>query len=261
MLKLARLLGVMFSLSLRRQIAFRADLLFQIILTAVGTVASVAALGMVFTQTDTLDGWRRGQALALLGTFQIVSGIRAAFVDPNFATFGDQVRNGAFDSVLVQPAPAIFLASLSASAPLALSQIGFGAAVTAYGIHTASITVTPTGVVAWLALIIAATAVMWATRTLFAALIFASLGLQLDVVYDAIWQFARYPVDIYRQPLRLALTYVLPVAFLATIPTTVLLHSGDLHLVPIAVAVSGACCLAAHLAWKVGLRRYTSATS
>ncbi len=261
MLKLARLFGTLFSLSLRRQLAFRADLVFEVVLTVIGIASSLAALGMIYTRTTTLGGWTPGEATALLGTFQIISALRATFVEPNLRWFGKQVSDGQFDALLTQPAPAIFLASLSSCAPLALAQVGLGGVVVAYGIHLADITVSPIAVGAWLVLLLAATAVMWASRAMIAALVFFAFGLSLDAVYEAIWQFGRYPVDIYRRPIRLFLTYVMPVAFIATIPSGVLLHLGQLLLVPLAIGVAVGSCVLANLVWRAGLRRYTSATS
>jgi ABC-2 type transport system permease protein len=261
MLKLARLFGTLFSLSLRRQLAFRADLMFEISLAAIGIVSSLAALGMIYTRTTNLGGWTPGEAIVLLGTFQIISALRATFVEPNLQWFGRQVADGQFDAILTQPAPAIFLASLSSCAPLALTQAGLGGAVVAYGVHLADITVSPAAVGAWLVLLLAATAVMWATRAIIAALVFWALGLSLDVVYDAIWQFGRYPVDMYRRPLRLFLTYVAPVAMIATTPASVLLQTGRLLVLPIAIGTAAGSCVLAHLIWQAGLHRYTSATS
>ena len=110
-------------------------------------------------------------------------------------------------------------------------------------------------------LVVTATVIMWATRVIIAAVVFWAFGLSLDVVYDAIWQFARYPVQIYRQPLQLIFTYVLPVALIATVPAEALARGGGLGAVPIAIAIAAAACLAAGLVWRAGLRRYTSATS
>lgn len=261
MLKLARLFGMLFSLSLRRQLAFRADLVFEIILAAVTLGSSLAALEMIYTRTDALGGWTTGEAVVLLGTFQIISALRAAFVEPNLQWFATQVTEGKFDALLTQPAPAIFLASLGSCAPLALTQVGLGGALVAYGIHLAHITITPASVGTWLILLLAATTVMWATRAIIAALVFWAFGLDLDDVYDAIWQFGRYPIDIYRRTLRLVLTYILPVAFIATIPSRTLIHTGQYLLIPIALGIATGSCLLANLIWHAGLRRYTSATS
>jgi ABC-2 type transport system permease protein len=261
MLRMVRLFGTLFSLSLRRQIAFRADLVFEVVLTAVGLASSLAALAMVYTRTSTLGGWRPGEAIVLLGTFQVVSGLRVCFVEPNLQWFANQVKDGRFDALLTQPAPAIFLASLTSCAPLALAEVGLGGAVVGYGVHHAGIDVSLVGVAAWLVLLLAATVVMCATRTMVAATVFWALGLQLDAVYDAFWQFARYPVGVYRLPLRLLLTYVLPVAFIATVPSSALLDGGEPSAVVGAVGIAVISALLARLVWRAGLRCYTSATS
>jgi ABC-2 type transport system permease protein len=261
MTKTIRLFGALFSMSVRRSVAFRADLLFEFVVAVVTAAASLAALTVVYTRTDSLGGWSSGEAIALLGTFQIINGFRAAFVEPNLGWFGEQIKNGEFDALLVQPAPTILLASLGTYAPLALIQVLLGLGVVVFGLVHAAITVTAVGVLAWLVLLFAATVTMWATRVLFATLVFWALGLSLDVVYEAIWQFARYPVQLYRSPLQLIFTYVFPVALVATVPVDVLARGGGLVVVPVALGIAGVACAVTGLAWSTGLRRYTSATS
>lgn len=258
MMKLVRLFGCLLSLSVRRQLAFRADFFFELMVTVVGLASSLAALAMVFTRTDSLGGWSASDAVVLVGTFQIVSGVRMAFVEPNLTWFGNQVKDGRFDAVVVQPAPPIFLASLGTSAPLALVDVLLGAGVVVIAVGSFPGIV---AIMSWLVLIAAAIALMWASRVMLAGVVFWALDLGLDVLYDAVWQFARYPVDVYRRPLRIVLTYVLPVAVIATTPADILLGRGALVVVPsVALAAFGACWLAV-LMWRAGLRRYTSATS
>jgi ABC-2 type transport system permease protein len=261
MFKVIRLFGVLFSLSLRRSVTFRADLFFEFAATLVGTSSAIAALSVVYTRTDSLAGWSSGQALTLLGTFQIISGLRSAFVEPNVGWLGDQVKDGRFDALLLQPAPAIFLATVGTAAPLALIQVVLGGGVVAFGIVSATTGFTIAGLLAWFAILIAATAIMWATRAIFAAIVFWAFGLSLDVVYDALWQFGRYPVQIYRPPLQLIFTYVFPVAIISTVPVDALTGGGQLRAVSVATATATACCFIAGLVWRAGLRRYTSATS
>jgi ABC-2 type transport system permease protein len=68
-------------------------------------------------------------------------------------------------------------------------------------------------------------------------------------------------MDIYRRPLRAVLTYFLPLALIATVPTTTLLDGP--RILVLAPVVSGAAvsCLLATTCWRLGLRRYTGATS
>ncbi|MEV6286699.1 ABC-2 family transporter protein [Kribbella sp. NPDC051770] len=253
------LFGVLFSLSVRRAVAFRADLFFELVVTVVGAGASVAALLVVYTRADTLGGWGPGEAIALLGTFQVVSGLRSTFVEPNLQFFGEQVKSGKLDAILLQPAPSMLLASLGSCAPAALIQVGLGVGIAVTGAREAALVITAGGVAAWVVVVVAAAVSMWATRVLIASVVFWAFGLSLDVLYDAVWQFGRYPVQVYRSGLQVVFTYVVPVGLIATAPVQAL--TGQTLVVPTAIVVAGGTSLAATLVWRSGLRRYTSATS
>ncbi|HEX4204665.1 MAG TPA: ABC-2 family transporter protein, partial [Ktedonobacteraceae bacterium] len=117
------------------------------------------------------------------------------------------------------------------------------------------------GVLGWLVLMVVGMVIAWASRVLVACISLWVPSIELDVLYSAFWQFGRYPVEIYRQPLRFFLTYVLPFAFLATFPTSVLTGRIGLLLPLLGVVVGFAAVVVVQLVWNAGLRRYTSATS
>lgn len=255
-----RLLVVGFGMALRRTMAFRVNLLFDILFALIGLGSSVATILVVFTKAQKLAGWTRSDALVLIGTFQIMSGLKSTFLDPNLSWFPQNgVRNGKLDTYLLQPAPCIFLASLAQSAPLALTQAALGAGVT--GIAVGTHPPRPGNVLAWLLLIAVGMAVAWTIGVLLACLAFWAPNLQLDVFYGAAWGLARYPVSIYRRPLRLILTYVFPLVLIATAPASALVHGPRPAVVVGSVLAGAACVLLARLCWRAGLRRYTGATS
>jgi ABC-2 type transport system permease protein len=254
-----RLFTAMASASLRRSLANRADLAFELAMAVVGSASSLAALGAVYTRTGSLAGWDPASAVVLLGTFAIVSGLRATFVEPNVQWFHQRISGGRFDYILTQPASSLFLATLGGCAPAALVQSAVGAALVAGGLAAQPHPPSAPAVLGWLALVTAATAAAWATRTLTAAVAFWALGLTLDVAYDAAWQFGRYPVQLYRRPLDLLLTYVLPVGLIATVPASALVRDATPAADAGALAAAAALCALTTAVWHRGLRRYTSA--
>jgi ABC-2 type transport system permease protein len=260
-MKLLRLLGASFLLSLRREIAFRANLVFQICLTVLNIASSFAVVSTVYTQTRTLGGWHLNEAIILLGTFQIVSGIFMTFVEPNVSWFSGQVRDGKLDSILIQPVSSLFMISLGKCEPLALSQVGMGLMVVGLGWHDGGTLPSWLGVLGWLILIGVGLVIAWASRVLIASVSLWVPSIELGVLYAAFWQFGRYPVAIYHQPLRFFLTYVLPFAFLATFPTSAMTGRTDLLLPLLGMAVGFVAVMIVQQVWKIGLRRYTSATS
>lgn len=260
-MKLLKLFGAIFSISLRRELAFRVDLLFQVLMTATGIASGLAALGIVYTQTDMLAGWRLGEAIVLLGTYQIVSGVLSTFIEPNVTWFSDQVKSGKLDEVLLKPVSSIFLVSLGRCAPLALSQAAMGMVVLGIGLHELGAVPTLWGITGWLVLLPVGVAITWASRVLLASLALWSPGVSLDVVYGALWQFGRYPVSIYQQPVRFVLTWVLPMAFISTFPARALTYGASAELLLAGPVFGAGAILVVRLVWSAGLRRYTSATS
>jgi ABC-2 type transport system permease protein len=260
-MKLLRLFGAIFSVSLRRQLAFRANLIFQLLMTATGIASGLAALGIVYTQTNTLGGWGIGEAIVLLGVYQIVSGLLATFVEPNVAWFAGQVKGGKLDDILLKPVSSVFLVSLGSCAPLALSQVLLGIVVLGLGVQESGIVLTPWGVVGSSLLLGVGLVVTWASRVLVACIPFWAPSIELDVVYGALWQFGRYPVSIYQQPIRFVLTYVLPVAFISTFPARALTHGASMPLLLVGGSVALGMIATVRGVWNAGLRRYTSATS
>ncbi len=57
------------------------------------------------------------------------------------------------------------------------------------------------------------------------------------------------------------LTYLVPVAFISSIPARSLTRGADLPLLAVGLGAALGSALLAYAVWRLGLRRYTSATS
>jgi ABC-2 type transport system permease protein len=256
--RLLRLLGIGFSLSLRQTVAFRVNLLFDTGLAVVALLSTIATTLVIFSRTDSLAGWSESDVIILIGTFELLSGIKATFVDPNLAAFPTRgIRDGGLDHHLLRPAPSMFLVSLSTATPLAGVQIPLGLVVVGLSAHPPGL-----GAVAlWLVLVTAATVTMWAVGMIFASIAFWAPRLDLHSLFSNTWQLARYPADTYARPVRLLFTYVLPVALIATVPARALAGTLDVTAVVAALGTSVVAVMVATVVWRQGLKRYTGATS
>jgi len=107
----------------------------------------------------------------------------------------------------------------------------------------------------------AGVALTWATRVGIAIVALWAPSVELDVVHDAVWQFARYPVTIYGQPLRFALSWVIPLAFISTVPARALTSGIGVTTFLAATVIGVTAVLLVRDVWTLGLKRYTSATS
>lgn len=261
-MRLAQLFAGLFAISLQRALAYRADMAFQGLMTATGIAAGVAAVGIVFAHVRTLAGWTLGETIVLLGAFIAISGLLQTFVEPNVGFFSTKVKNGELDDLLLQPAPSLFVATLGTSQPWALSQTLLGLLIMTLGLQSAGAALTVAGVLAGFALLLCGAVIAWAFRVLFTvSLAFWAPGLDLTVAFSGFWQMGRYPVSIYSRPVRWILTYIVPVAFVTTIPVNVLAHGPDALLMFESLLVACVSVALVFITWRAGLRRYTGATS
>ncbi|TCC28414.1 hypothetical protein E0H50_29350 [Kribbella sindirgiensis] len=261
MMRVARLFGTAFSLSLRRALAYRTNLFFDAVLAFVDLTASVATIGLVFTQTGLLAGWTAGQMLAFTGTYALITGLRAAFLDPSLADFAQQIRDGRLDAYLLRPANSVVLATCTRHAPLALVQSLLGVGVIIVGLRELGRVPSPAAVTGWALLTLIGLLIGWATSVGLAALAFWAPRLSLGVLHGAAWQTGRYPVDIYGRWLRRLLTFAFPVAAITTWPAQSLTRGPGPGVLLTAILLGGVFTAATLLLWQLGVRRYTGATS
>jgi ABC-2 type transport system permease protein len=83
----------------------------------------------------------------------------------------------------------------------------------------------------------------------------------LWVLSEVFAQIGRFPTDVFDAVLRRLFTYVLPVAFLATIPAKALLGKASGAFLLFAAAWAFAFFVLSRLFWRFALRHYTSASS
>jgi ABC-2 type transport system permease protein len=103
--------------------------------------------------------------------------------------------------------------------------------------------------------------IAWATSVGLASLAFWAPRLSLGVLHGAAWQTGRYPVDIYGRWLQRLLTFAFPIAAITTWPAQTLTRGLDARVLITAVLLGSGFTTATMLLWRLGLRRYTGATS
>jgi len=82
----------------------------------------------------------------------------------------------------------------------------------------------------------------------------------LSVLFDAVYEGARYPVTAYPGALRFVFVYLLPIAWTTTIPASALTGRLGPEIALAAAAVAALAFVLARLLWRVALRRYTGAS-
>jgi len=82
----------------------------------------------------------------------------------------------------------------------------------------------------------------------------------ISVLFDAVYEGARYPVSAYPVALRFVFVYLIPIAWTTTIPASTLTGKLQPAFALVAAAVAGIAFALARLLWRTALRRYSGAS-
>jgi ABC-2 type transport system permease protein len=259
-----RLIGSFARASAQGELAYRANFLISLLHTSLGLGTGVLALVVLFQQVETVRGWDFPATLALLGVYQTLGALRGLFIGPSLEALvgmDGEIWTGRFDFTLLRPVDVQFLASFRHWRPFALADLLLGLTVLAVAIAQLGQALTLARLVAFLVALAAGVTILYALLLAFSGLVFWSPGFLFTWVFSGLFQMARYPVGLYPGWLRLALTWVIPVGVMTTIPAQAL--SGHLPAVTLigATILALALLIAASALFRAGLRRYASASS
>src|SRR6266480_1006008 len=86
------------------------------------------------------------------------------------------------------------------------------------------------------------------------------VGREHRVLFDAVYEGARYPVSAYPGALRFVFVYLIPIAWTTTIPASTLTGRLEPGYALVAAAVAGVAFALTRLLWRTALKRYSGAS-
>ena len=208
---------------------------------------------------NSLGGFTIHQTIFFFLTFMVIDTTTQFFFREVYR-FRPLVVSGDFDLVLTKPMSALFRVLMGGADVIDLVTIPPLFAITIYFGSLLS----PNAFQLYLYLALLISGFFIATAFHIIVLSLGIITLEVDhtmMVYRDVSSMARFPVDIYKQPLRGVLTYLLPVGIMITLPAKALMGL----VTPFGIFVSiGFGILFLYLAtrfWNVALQKYTSASS
>ena len=259
-----RMLALFMRVSIQEEMAYRANFFISLLQSLLDLSVGVLGIVVLFSQINIIHGWNFAATLALLGTYLMISAIRAIVIGPSFEALvglDGEIWTGRFDFTLLHPVPVQFLASFRRwrMPPTIDLLLGFGVLIVA--ITKLSQALTLAHVITFLITLLAGVLILYAILLFFASCVFWSPGFLFTWVFDGIFQMARYPLGLYPGWARLILTWIIPVGVMTTVPAQAL--TGDIPFFTLVgtVAIAIVLVIGASALFQTGLRRYASASS
>jgi ABC-2 type transport system permease protein len=259
-----RLIAHFMRASFQEEAAYRANFFISLLYSLLNLGTGFLGVMVIFGQVESVHGWTFEATLALLGVYLMVSALRSLFIGPGLealAGMDGEIWTGKFDFTLLRPLNIQFLVSLRKWRLFALFDLLLGLGVLGAAMAQPGFSLTAFQLGTFALALSSAVLILYAILLVFAGLVFWSPGVLFTWVFDSLFQMARYPVGIYPGWLRFILTWIVPVGVITTLPAEAL--TGSLSTITLGGGLGLALLLAvgASVLFRVGLRRYASASS
>ncbi|MFW9262976.1 ABC transporter permease [Nostoc sp. CALU 546] len=230
-------------------------------LSSLGNVAgSLFGLFLFYRTGYTFSGWSWEAALVVLGIFTLLQGFSATFLASNLNRIVRHVQEGTLDFILLKPIRSQFWLSTHTLSPWGMPDLVFGGIIIGYAGQRLGV-----GIDSYL---------LGVLPLLFSLVILYSLWFMLGAtsiwfvkiynvteVLRGLLDAGRYPIAAYPTAYRFFFTFVIPVAFLTTVPAQVLLGRSEISWLIGAAILAVALFFVSTWFWRFALRFYTSASS
>ena len=256
----------LFTLKLFWSTAIAAELEYRInfaiaALSSIGNlVGSLFGLFLFYRNGYTFAGWRWEEAIIVLGIFTILEGFSATFLAPNLSKIVGHVENGTLDFVLLKPISSQFWLSARVISPWGFPNLIFGFCLLLYAGNKLGL-----GLSNYLLSLIPLTFGFVSLYSIWFMLGATSIWFvkiyNVTEVLRGLMDAGSYPMAAYPTSYRLFFTFVVPIAFLTTVPSEALLGRGEAIWIIGSGLLAIALMYASNKFWQFALRFYTSASS
>jgi ABC-2 type transport system permease protein len=217
-------------------------------------------LFILITKTKSLAGYSSWQVVFFYLNFTLIDTVTQLLLREVYK-FRPLIISGNFDYDLIKPFSPLFRSLFGGTDPLDIPLLLISVIGIFIGIHHIGY-ISLWGYISYILLLL--NALVLAISFHIAVLGLGVLTTEVDnaiMLYRDLSQMGRVPVDIYKEPLRGIVTFIIPVGIIMTIPVKALIGLTSFPVILIAFFLSGVFLFLSMKLWYTSLEHYTSASS
>ena len=256
-----KLMRIFTANSLQLELEYRGNFVLNIFNSLITTATGLLVLYAMFANADSVGGWSFGEALTLYGVFMVLEALIDIFMYPNLNKLPEYVRTGNMDFFLLKPISAQFMVSARFLSVWMVPQLLLAFGLIGYGMAQAGqlnlVTVLlATGLLFCGAVIVYAIWLMLTTTAFWLVKV-----ANVSELFYAFFTAGRFPVTAFPAWARFFLTFVVPIAFITTVPASAAVGRLTPGAVLGSVVMASALFGLSRLFWRYAVANYTSASS
>ncbi len=248
--------------SIASELEYKTNILIDLITAILSLLGSIFLLSIFFQNSQSIGGWEFEEALIIQGIYTILNGITNTWFSPNLTEIVKHIREGTLDFVLLKPIDSQFFISFKKINPSGFLEIILGFCLLFYCIRINQINLSPSFLSLSLITIICAIFILYSlwffisTTTIW----FVKTWNATEVLRSFLY-IGRFPLNSFSLPLRIFFSVFIPIAFITTIPSEVVLGLSQLWEIFLEVIVAIIFLMSSRKFWIFALKFYSSASS
>jgi len=244
------------------ELEYKINLFIDLLTSILGLIGSVFLLSIFFSNTDEIGGWSFNQALIIQGIYTILNGVTNTWFNPNLKEIVKYIREGTLDYVLLKPIDSQFWISFKRISPTGLIEIMLGIFVLSYCFYLNNINFTILTFILLIITLMCSISILYSLWFLISTttIWFVKTWNATEVLRSFLYM-GRFPMDSFSFSLRIFFSTVIPITFITTIPSEVLLGLSPEWKIILEILVSMTFLIFSRKFWLFALRFYTSASS
>tara|TARA_Y100001968_G_C19439290_1_gene761625 strand:- start:2174 stop:2962 length:789 start_codon:yes stop_codon:yes gene_type:complete len=244
------------------QLEYKINFLIEIIAMIGTLVGSIFILSLFFSQGKNLGGWTWEEALIVQGIYTILDGITNSWLRPNLTEIVNYVREGTLDFVLLKPINSQFWVSFRTLSPSGFPEIMLGLSVILWSLIKIGENIHFLNIIFFLTMLIASSVILYSLWFLIAATtIWFVKTWNATEVLRALLAAGRFPINAYPSTLRFIFVFIIPITFLTTVPSEIILGKAQSNVLYLGIFVAVIFFMLSRKFWQYALGHYTSASS
>jgi len=258
--KYLRTLKLFWSTAIAAELEYRINFAIAALSSIGNLVGSLFGLFLFYRNGYTFSGWQWEESILVLGIFTILEGFSSTLLLPNLNKIVIHVQQGTLDFVLLKPISSQFWLSARVISPWGIPNVVFGGGLLLYagnklGIRLSDYALGLVPLMCGCVSLYSIWFMLGATSIWFVKIY------NVTEVLRGLMEAGRYPMAAYPAAYRFFFTFIVPIAFLTTVPAEVLLGRSEPVWLLSSIFLAIALLYIANKFWQFALRFYTSASS
>lgn len=248
--------------SFSKAIEFRIDFTFRIMMDIIYYAVNILLFKTLFLHTNLIGGWSEEQMMVFVSSYLLVDSIVMTVFSTNVWWLPQYINRGDLDYYLIRPISPLFFLSLREFSANSFINFILAASFFIYSLAYYSVGFSALEVLGLLVLLINGALLYFCIQMMMVLPVFWTHSARgfVDLFYSLGIAMER-PDKIYRGWLRVAFTFVLPFAIIASFPVRAFLEGFKLEILLHITVVTIVMWTIMLNIWKKGLKNYSSASS